>query len=166
MSTVLSQHYLHRQWRTSCCNCLYKVWAHKSSFTFYFLLISLIFCVVFFVDFFFILCLCQILPVSLDCPFMIGFLITFTYKCYTGNDGHRVAIVCIRFGHIKVVSLFIEVSVPNLCQDMRGGCHVFLQTSDLSIGHNLISTCACAYDWLPRGKCICWWIIFCSNLAG
>ena len=45
---------------------------------------------------------------------------------YTGNDGHRVAIVCIRFGHIKVVSLFIEVSVPNLCQDMRGGCHVFL----------------------------------------
>ena len=35
MSTVLSQHYLHGQWRTSCCNCLYKVWAHKSSFTFY-----------------------------------------------------------------------------------------------------------------------------------
>jgi hypothetical protein len=33
------------------------------------------------------------------------------------------------------------------------------QTSDLSIGYNLISTCAGSCDWLSRRKCTCWWII-------
>ena len=39
------------------------------------------------------------------------------------------------------------------------------QTSDLSIGYNLISTCTGACDWLFRHKWTCWWIIVCSNLA-
>ena len=38
-------------------------------------------------------------------------------------------------------------------------------TSELSIGHNLISTCASAYDWLSCRKCTCWRIIVCSNLS-
>ena len=40
-----------------------------------------------------------------------------------------------------------------------------IQTSDLSIGYNLISIYAGACDWLSRRKCTCWWIIVCSNLA-
>ena len=39
------------------------------------------------------------------------------------------------------------------------------KASDLSIGYNLISTCAGVCEWLSRRKCICWWIIVCSNLA-
>ena len=39
------------------------------------------------------------------------------------------------------------------------------QTSDLSIGYDLISTCASACSWLSRRKCTCWWIIVCSNMA-
>ena len=31
--------------------------------------------------------------------------------------------------------------------------------------YNLIRTCAGECDWLFRRKCICWWIIVCSNLA-
>jgi len=36
--------------------------------------------------------------------------------------------------------------------------------SELSIGYNLMSTCAGACDWLFHRKCTCWWIIVCSNL--